>query len=251
MQKQISESTLKTLDPYFQLYDSALESYRMKFEDRIFPLLTETNPQILLLFWIYFSREGIGMTEPVEGWIKRAGDKCIDLHYKELGENLRKHAIHEADHHLMMIQDTKNLISLWNKSYLPILQAQTLLNMPYREAVIQYQALHENYIQGDTPYCQIAIEYEIESLSATYGLEILEHSFDILGNDLKSCLSFLVDHARIDVAHTQFNRKTMSQFMTAYPKTTHNLIEAGIRALRSYGNFVSDCWDRARKLVLD
>ena len=94
--------------------------------------------------------------------------------------------------------------------------------------------------------CQ-SLRPEIESLSATYGLGILQHSFNIIGDDLKPCLSFLLDHARIDVVHTQFNRKTMSQFLAAHPETTDILIQAGIKALSTYGNFVSDCWDRARK----
>lgn len=250
MQNEVNERSKaeqEIRESHFRRYDSALEIYRLKFEDRLFPLLTETKAKTLLSFWIHFSKEGIGMTEPVEGWISRAASKCIELNYQELGENLKKHAIHEANHHLMMIEDLKNLVTLWNKQHSPKLEYRKLLSEPYSYAVEQYVALHENYIKGNNPYCQIAIEYEIESLSATYGLEILEHSFDIIGDDLKSCLSFLLDHARIDVAHTQFNRKVISQFLGSHPETTDTLIEAGIKALRSYGNFVSDCWDRARE----
>jgi hypothetical protein len=242
MQKFMSEDLL---DSSLRQYDTALEPHRLKFEDRLFPLLTETNPKTLLAFWIHFSKEGIGMTEPVEGWIRRAGEKCLAMNYTALGENLRKHAIHEADHHLMMIEDLKNLVLLWNKQYSPKLIAENLLEEPYALAVNQYADLHEHYIQSQEPYCQIAIEYEIENLSATYGLEVLEHSVDVIGEDLKPCLSFLFDHARIDVAHTQFNRKTLSQFFTGHPETTPILIQAGIEALSTYGNFLSHCWDRA------
>jgi hypothetical protein len=245
MQEQLNDQELKTLGSHFARYDSALESHRLKFEDKLFPLLNESNPQKLLSFWINFSSDGKGMTEPVEGWIRRAGHKCVELGYTELGKNLEKHAIHEANHHLMMIKDTKNLVELWNKHYSPKIQSEILLERPDSVAVKHYQDLHENYIAGNLAYCQIAIEYEIENLSATYGFEVLEHTFDVVGNDIKPCLSFLLDHAQIDIAHTQFNQKTLSQFLVTHPDTTDNLIEAGIKALKSYGNFLEDCWERS------
>lgn len=248
MERNITAAELQTRESCFNLYHTALETARSKFEDKIFPLLTETKPETLLKFWLYFSKEGVGMTEPVEGWIRRAGDRCVALGYEDLGQNLRKHAIHEANHHLMMIEDTEKLVAFWNQHYSPKIALESFFakTSPFA-SVNDYVELHEHYIQSTEPYCQIAIEYEIESLSATFGMEVLKHSFSVLGEDLKPCLSFLFDHAKIDVAHTQFNRKTMSQFLAAHPDTTDHLIEAGIKALRSYGNFVSDCWDHARQ----
>jgi hypothetical protein len=232
-----------TTDTFF-LYESTLETYRLEFGDRLSTIFLE-NPRTLMLFWIHFCSQGVGMTEPVEDWIRRAGNKCKDLGYTALGTALCKHAIHEAKHELMMIRDTKNLISQWNKLYTPLLEAEAVLKSPYNEAVIQYQDLHESYIASEHPYCQIAIEYEIENLSATYGAKVLQHTFKILGEDFREFLSFVDDHVRIDVAHTEFNRKVISEFISAYPHAVRDLIAAGKKALEIYGDFLNDCAERA------
>jgi hypothetical protein len=39
--------------------------------------------------------------------------------------------------------------------------------------VRQYRDLHENIIAADTAFTQIALEYEIESLSLTYGAKLV------------------------------------------------------------------------------
>ena len=188
------------------------------------------------------------MTQPVEDWIKRAGTSCETLGYKELGKQLAKHAIHEADHHLMMIEDTKHLVDKWNKLYFPKFDAEELMNQPSSQAVINYQQLHEHYIRGQSPYCQIAIEYEIENLAAVYGLKMINHATDVLGIDFKESLSFIDEHAAIDVAHTQFNRKVISNFIDMHPETTNNLINGGTKALKSYGDFITTCLARSKQL---
>lgn len=237
-------------EPILAKYESKLVTSRQHFKDRINPVITEKDPKTLLLFWIYFTSQGVAMTEPVESWILRAGEKCIQLGYVDLGEQLCKHAIHEANHHLMMIQDTQNLVQHWNKLYSPELQADTFLNASVTQGVLLYQALHEQCILSEKPFCQIAIEYEIENLSANEGAQILKHSFDILGKDIKDCLSFLDEHVKIDVAHTQFNRKVISNFLEKHPVFLEPLIQTGENALKTYGDFVMDCYQQASHLVV-
>jgi len=244
----MEEATIdvSTEQKVFTTYEETLVNYRKKFADVVSPLLAENNQKTLLLFWIFFSSNGVGMTEPVEDWIRRAGKNCEKLGYKELGIQLGKHAIHEADHQLMMIEDTKKFIERWNKQYTPKLTAQDFFNKPMTEAVNNYRILHEHFIEGSNPYCQIAIEYEIENLSITYGPEIIEHTYKILGQDIQECLSFSVDHVKIDAAHTKFNRKVISDFLSAYPEVLQDLMDAGVRALRAYGNFLTSCLQQAR-----
>ena len=229
-------------------YESSLEKFRFKFQADFSSILQENNPRILMLFWINFCAQGYGMTEPVENWINRAGSKCKEQGYFDLGKQLCKHAIHEARHELMMVDDTHRLVDRWNKLYSPNLDAEILLKASYSEAVICYRDLHEDYIESETPYCQIAIEYEIENLSTTYGAELLKHTFEILGEDIKDALSFLDEHVRIDVAHTQFNKKVMSDFLSAYPDALKDLINAGEKALTIYGNFLKNCHEQAQIL---
>ena len=81
-------------------------------------------------FLICFCALGVQMTRPVEGWIDRAGARCVDLGLVELGEALRTHARHEADHHLMMIDDTRTLVARRNRRLGTHLAADELLATP-------------------------------------------------------------------------------------------------------------------------
>lgn len=249
MQEKIAYHDLVSKNPGLKIYEDNLKIHRKQFSKVLESFFKEQDPKTLFLFWIHFSSQGVGMTEPVEDWIRRAGNKCKILGYSELGEKLCKHAIHEADHQLMMIEDTKKLIQKWNTLYTPKLELDAVLSRPYSEAVLKYQVLHEEYIESTHPYCQIAIEYEIENLSTLYGPKILEHSFEILNEDIKDCLSFVDDHVKIDAAHTEYNRKAISDFLSFAPTTLNELMNAGIRALNIYGGFLQSCFQEAKNSV--
>lgn len=232
-------------------YESALQNHRIQFSNYLKSFFSTQDPKIILLFWIHFSYLGVGMTEPVEHWIRRAGENTKALGYNELGIQLCKHAIHESDHHLMMIEDAKSLISIWNKENEPKLEINALLKQPFPSCVMAYRDLHEFHINGKTPYCQIAIEYEIENLSATYGKQIMNHTFDILGEEIKNSLSFVEEHIRIDVAHTLYNKKAITQFLEVNPQALPDLIATGIKALELYGIFLAECYNFAKEMVMD
>lgn len=232
--------------PALKTYEAAMEISRAEFAKYLEPFFAEIDPKVLLLFWINFSYIGVGMTEPVEHWIRRAGENCKKLGYNDLGTQLCKHAIHEADHHLMMIEDADRIITQWNEFYTPKLNTAALLERPLRDFVVQYRDLHEFYISGDAPYGQIAIEYEIENLSATYSNQIMDHTYRILGEDFKDSISFIEEHAKIDVAHTLYNRKAIAGFMHSFPHTQQDLIKAGTEALTLYGIFLKECYQLAR-----
>ncbi len=240
----IVEQPLTATSPY-EAYESAMQPYRLGFSSVLETLLAERNPRTLMLFWIYFSANGVGMTESVEDWIRRAGNRCKTLGYSELGEQLCKHAVHEADHHLMMIEDAKRLVARWNQLYTPTLEAETIRNAPFNKTVIAYQGLHEDTIHSDHPYNQIAIEYEIENLSVVYGPAILKHALEILGKDIENALSFVDEHIRVDVAHTKYNRKALSNFLMEQPETLAELVGAGKQALSAYWGFLHHCYQQA------
>ena len=50
-----------------------------------------------------------------------------------------------------------------------MLDAEKLLNQTLTPGVLHYCKVHEENIAGDTPFAQIAIEYEIETLPLRYG----------------------------------------------------------------------------------
>jgi hypothetical protein len=202
----------------------------------------------LELFLIHFSALGVGMTEPVEDWIERAGKRCEAVGLVELGTALQKHARHEAGHHLMMIEDTRKLVARWNASHPSPLDADALLAMPPTAGVRAYRELHEDVIAGPTPYGQLAIEYEIEYVSVRHGPELIGQCVRKLGPGIVAGLSFVEEHAAVDVGHTKFNESQMRQLLDAHPDFVPAMIASGRGALAAYGAFLDDCVAAAEKL---
>jgi hypothetical protein len=240
-----------TLTSPFDLYEAKISLARKLFVNS--PALSvilapDVAPKVLEAFLIYFNSLGVAMTEPVDDWITRAGVASKNQGFMQIGQALCSHAQHEAGHHLMMIKDTKILVNHWNSQYEPKLDAKKLLAHPITNGVRNYAKLHEDVITSDTPFCQIAIELEIEGLSVSVGPSLIEHCKKILGNEVIEGLSFLEEHIAIDVSHTHFNEKQLSKFLAEHPEQLESLIAAGEKALKAYSEFVNDCFELAKKL---
>lgn len=201
----------------------------------------------LALFLIHFSALGVGMTRPVDGWIRRAGERCIELGWPDLGRALVSHAKHEAGHHEMMISDTRVLVGRWNASHGEVerLDAEALIGQAPTAGVKRYAKLHENVIASASPYGQLAIEYEIERLSVTFGPKLLGRCAKLLGPESLKGLSFLEDHVALDQGHTVFNERQLEKVLEAHPEFVDELAKSGAEALASYGEFVADCFSAA------
>lgn len=201
----------------------------------------QCDPKLLDRFLIQFCAQGVKMTEHVEGWIRRAGERTVDVGYVELGEALQRHAEHERDHHLLMIDDTQNLVDLWNNLGREPLSAEELLESEATPGVVAYVNLHEETIAGPTPYAQLGIEYEIERLSITEGVALMKNVAVLCGSDRVEGLSFLQHHIELDQGHTEFNRRQLDQLLADYPELAEPLAAAGSSALAAYGQFMADC----------
>ncbi len=228
------------------MYESAMLPARRRFEQRktIGELLADNvEPNFLLAFLIHFCSLGVAMTAPVESWIRRAGERCVSAGHLKLGKALQGHARHEAGHDELMRRDTHALVDHWNHSRngLRPLDADILLGAPMTPGIERYRLLHENIINSKTPYCQIAIEYEIEKLSVEYGGRLVQNCAKRIGSDVVACLSFVQEHVALDVGHTTFNRKQLSGFLADNEAALPHLIRAGADALQAYGDFLEDC----------
>jgi len=186
------------------------------------------------------------MTEPVEGWIRRAGERCEGMGLTDLGRSLRQHAAHEGGHHMMMIEDTRKLVARWNARRRPLLDAEALLGQPLSPGVVGYRKLHEDVIGGPAPFGQLAIEFEIENLSVVHGAPFLQRCAGRLGADVLGGLSFLEEHVALDVGHTKFNAREMDRLLQAHPDFLDPLAAAGTAALEAYAEFLADCLAVAR-----
>jgi hypothetical protein len=233
-------------------YERAIEPRRSSFatDSALAKVLHPAqDARVLELFLVHFSAYGVGMTEPVDGWIRRAGERCTALGLAELGRALVKHAHHEAGHHLMMVEDTKKLVERWNTRYKPTLSVDALLAPQTTPGVKRYRDLHEEVINGASPYGQLAIEYEIERLSVAHGPELVKQCVARLGPEVMSGLSFLEEHIAVDAGHTKFNAAEMNRLLQKHPEFLSGLVNAGSAALSAYDKFLGDCLSAAEEIM--
>jgi hypothetical protein len=236
--------------PLMDEYDTRLRPARQRFDQHpaAAALFRESlEPDTLEAFLIYFSALGVGMTEPVEGWIRRAGQRCGEVGLSQLAKALQAHAYQEADHHLLMQADANRLVDRWNASRRPSLSAAALLALTPTKGVIAYRRVHEDVIAGPVPYSQLAIEFEIEMLSVAYGPRLIERCTEVLGAGILDSLSFLSDHVELDVGHTHFNRLQLSRLLNENPSFLFDLVSAGSAALDAYAMFLDDCLGLGRR----
>jgi hypothetical protein len=229
---------------YEQLLTAARNRYRT---NSAYRRIVDPNASAGFLdrFLIEFCSLGVQMTRPVEGWIRRAAHRCHQVGLPELGDALERHATHEADHHLMMIDDTRTLVSLWNAGGGPRLDPDELVNRPPTPGIRRYVEHHETTIASAAPWGQLAIEYEIELLSVTEGPALLGNVARVCGADRLEALTFLQDHIAVDEGHTVFNRAQLNRLITEHPETVASLAAAGAAALDAHALFLADCVDGA------
>jgi hypothetical protein len=230
----------------FDRYEARLAPCREAFSRRIasVPLGDAAHdPSLLHLFLIHYAAFGIAMTRPVEDWISRAGERCRDTGFTELGDTLVAHARHEAGHHRLMIADLRALTDQWNERHPAgaAIDPVGLLQRNVPAGVRRYRELHEEIIAGDAAYTQIALEYEIESLSLVHGAKLVARADGVLPDIARDGLTFLREHVALDAAHTQLNRRAMVDLLKEHPDCLDALVDTGARALETYGQFIDDC----------
>lgn len=196
---------------------------------------------LVIRFWIEFCSRAVHITEPVEGWIRRAGERCELLGLKDLGRQLKAHAKHEAGHHLLLIEDTHRLVARWNRTHIERLDAEQLLARPKTGPMHAYIQLHEQVIASDRPYLQVAIEREIEGLSTAIGPPMVEQCRRVLGEQGMGDVHFLTEHVEIDVGHTILNEKLLTSLLSANAGAMVPAVAVGTTVLRIYAAFLGDC----------
>jgi hypothetical protein len=239
--------------PMVDEYEALMAPARRRFDEHpaVAALFRDKlEPETLEAFLIYFCALGVGMTEPVDQWIRRAGRRCGEFGLSRLARALDAHAHQEAGHHLLMQADTQRLVDRWNTSRQPTLIAGALIDLAPTKGVTTYRRLHEDVIAGATPYGQLAIEFEIEMLSLAYGPKLIERCVGLLGADILEALSFLSDHVELDVGHTHFNRLQLSSLLNENPSFLAHLVSAGSAALDAYAMFLDDCLGLGRRRFL-
>jgi hypothetical protein len=237
------------LQASLERYNALLTPARQRFEASagLNALRSMTDPRLLEAFLLYFCAIGSQMTEPVEDWLRRAADRCEVVGFEKLAKSLRKHAQAESGHHLMMIADLRALTSHWNQHYSPAVADEDLLRQPPGPGALRYRQVHEDNIAGNTPFAQIAIEYEIELLPLIYGEPLITRCLEVFGAEIMPKLSFVTAHVELDIGHTRFNARELAQLMNLAPESLSALVTAGSAALDAYSQFLTDCVELAQQ----
>jgi hypothetical protein len=235
--------------PSLERYNKLLAPARQRFETSpgLNTIRSSNNPHLLEAFLLYFCAIGAQMTEPVESWISRAATRCAALGLSNLADALTRHARAEAGHHLMMIADLRSLAGHWNSRHVSLVDADELLRLTPSNGASRYCLVHEENIAGDTPYAQVAIEYEIEQLPLRYGGLFVARCLEIFGPDILPSLSFVTEHIALDIGHTKFNEQELGKLIDGIPESLPFLVAAGSSALDAYAQFLTDCVALAEK----
>lgn len=233
------------MDSLLNQYETALSEPRQELNNSIQQILQKCDSTSLGWFLIYFCAEGVAMAQPSELWIRRAGERCLTLKYSELGDALLKHAKQESNRHLMMIRDATALIQWWNRRHDLQLLPENFIKLTSCSSVLQYETLHENYIESDKPYGQLAIEYEIEKISTTHGPMLIKQCIHHYGVGILMKLGFIRHHVKLDFWHTRWNHEMLTRLLSQYPNTLEHLIAAGTEAIRAYQAFIVEVSDLA------
>lgn len=239
----------QSLERYNQLLAPARE--RFETSPALNAIRSNTDPRFLEAFLLYFCAIGSQMTEPVESWIRRAASRCSALGLTDLAEALTRHAKAEAGHHLMMIADLRSLAKHWNARHMPSVNAEELLHLSATYGASRYCMVHEENIAGNTPYAQIAIEYEIEQLPLRYGSLFVARCLEIFGPEILPSLSFVTEHIDLDIGHTHFNAQQLAKLIDLLPDCLPDLAAAGGAALDAYAQFLADCVELAQSHCQD
>lgn len=241
-------------------YEQGIAAARRRFHDDPAVRLIQ-DPRIgashLEAFFIHYCALGVAMTEPVEDWIRRAGEACVRAGFDKLGRALQGHARAEAGHHLLMIADLDRLCDRRATAGRVAPKPGDMLALQWPQSTQRYRQIHEDIIAGPHPYAQIAIENEIEMLSVDVGPRLLGNARSLLGDDIINDLSFLTDHVTLDIGHTKFNRRQMAAFLDMQAEqgrvdsVLNALVVAGSEVLDAYRAFVFDCVSMSsRRLVV-
>ena len=199
------------------------------------------QPAVLERFLIEWMARAVYMTEPVDGWIRRTGQRCIELGMEKLGKQLITHAKSETGHHLMTLEDARVLVEHWNARYSPQLSMEELVAQAPTGSMREYRQIHDEAIEGPYPVGQIAIEREVGYLAVYFGPRLVKQVETVLGQEVAGKLTFLNEHVAVDVGHTLLNEKMLEEAITRSPEQGRIYAETGARAMTAYIHFLGEC----------
>lgn len=246
------------MSPSYRSKEEALQAYekRIKFARDQFAvskgisrmISPEIDSRSMLAFLLYFSATSVSITLPVEDWIRRSGEMCSSQGLNDIAKALLLHSQSEANHHQYHINDYYALAEFWNARYFPPLESDFLEKHQTTNGGARYCEIHEQNIASSSPYCQFAIEYEIELLPVLYGNRFVQNCVRLLGEEILKGMTFSMSHIKFDVAHSKFNAAYIGRLIIDDPDRLESLVAIGTETLNAFGGHLTECMDAAENL---
>jgi hypothetical protein len=86
-------------------------------------------------------------------------------------------------------------------------------------------------------------------MSTVLGPALMGACTRALGEDIVKQMSFIEEHAALDVGHTAMNEAELDKFLALHPEQGERLAQIGEQALGIYLDFLGDCIRKGRELA--
>ena len=203
------------------------------------------SPELLERFLLQYHGLGVYMTEPLAGWVRRSGQRCL-LHGQEaLGRALLARARQEAGQHLQLTEDTRLLVQRWNARRPVPLQLERLLAQYPTDVMRAWRQFQETTIAGELPAGRLAIELESANLMVVLGPHLLGNVARVLGRETLDGLGYLREHLSLDLGANAPAARRMEELLQQMPENARALAEMGAEALDLSLRFLGDCMHSA------
>jgi hypothetical protein len=206
-------------------------------------------PEVLERFFIQYHALGVYMTEPLEGWNRRAGHRSLLLSLDTIGKSLLAHAKQASGLSQAMAEDVRELVRRWNLTHRPLLHAERLLSQYPTDTMRAYRQLVEETLTGELPPAQIAIEFELSRLTQMLGPHLLANVGRVLGREVLEGLSSLKEQSQPDAARSLNQARMMEELVRTMPENARMLAELAAEAIELNLRFTEDCLESAESAL--
>ncbi|WP_434386572.1 hypothetical protein [Melittangium boletus] len=207
------------------------------------------EPHVLERFFLQYHALGVYLTEPLESWVRREGQRCLFQGLDALGKALLAQARPEAQQHVMLMDDTRLLVRRWNLRRPCTLHAERLLAQFPTDAMRDWRLHVEETLTEEPPGAQLALAYELGHFHQTLGPVLLAHVARALGREALDGLTFLKENAQPATGRALTQARLMEDLLRTMPENAQVLAERGAGVLDIHLRFLEDCLQSAEAAV--
>lgn len=224
-----------------QQYKNEMVEARVIFSKVVNRLISQCQQRELASFLLHHCVFSHLMSQPLNSWVCDASTRCQQLGFIDLSCDLKEYADIGFRRDKLLRADLDQLVLWFNKHYFWELNAESFLRENSCEGLMQYFSCHEQALSGDTPYTELAIQFELERLEMIHGYSLLQLCTAYFGKSILRHLSAFRHKMRLNHKRTTLLAQMMERFLAAHPDKLSSLHIAAIDTLQSYAQYLLDC----------